>query len=66
MGVSPAPVAKPGLSPSCPRRRTTSPLLPLPLDSRFRGNDETRPFQRPPSGPFGKRKVTYELINSFA
>ena len=31
------------LSPSCPRRRASSLLLPLPLDSRFRGNDETRP-----------------------
>ena len=42
MGVCLALVAKAGLSPSCPRTRASSPILPLSLDSRFRGNECAR------------------------
>ncbi len=36
-----------------------------PLDSRFRGNDETRPFNARLLGAFGERKVTYELVSNW-
>ncbi len=34
-----------------------------PLDSRFRGNDQTAPFNARLLGVFGERKVTYELVS---
>jgi len=65
MGVCLALVAKAGLSPSCPRTRASSPILPLSLDSRFRGNDEARPFQRPFLGALEESKLNYELVSKF-
>jgi hypothetical protein len=64
MGVSLAPVAKPGLSPSCPRRRASSPLLSLPWIPAFAGMTKPAPFNARLLGAFGKRKVTHELLNS--
>ena len=75
MGVRLALLTRPGLSPSCPRRacpresvgrasRLVAVGLPNQrLDSRFRGNDEARPFQRPLLGAFGERKLTYDLVS---
>ena len=44
MGVSLAPVARPGLSPSCPRRRASSLRLPLIWIPAFAGMTKPAPF----------------------
>ena len=58
MGVSLTPVVKPGLSPSCPRRRASSPCAPLPWIPAFAGMTKLAAF----NGTFGDGKVTYEPL----
>jgi len=64
MGVSLAPVARPDLSPSCPRRRASSLLLPLPWIPAFAGMTKPAPFNARLLGAFVERKVTYELVSN--
>jgi hypothetical protein len=61
MGVSLAPVARPSLSPSYPRRRASSPLVPLPWIPAFAGM--TKPAVSMPAfwGPLESIKL---LMNS--